>query len=227
MNHSRKIVITGAGRGLGRALVAGFVAQGHMVRGCSQSRETVAALAKDFPAQQFDVVDVRDNASVAAWAKKLIGTGFVPDLLINNAAVINATRSLWQIEPDDFHRVMEVNINGVYHCVRHFVPAMIERGSGVIVNLSSGWGRSVSPQVAPYCASKFAVEGLTRALAAELPEGLAAIPLNPGVINTEMLQSCWGDDATQYPTPEEWAERAVPFLLKLGRKDNGQSLSVP
>jgi NAD(P)-dependent dehydrogenase (short-subunit alcohol dehydrogenase family) len=104
---------------------------------------------------------------------------------------------------------------------------MIKAGRGVIVNLSSGWGRSVSPEVAPYCASKFAVEGMTRALAAELPDGLAAIPLNPGVINTDMLQSCWGDDAAQYPSPKEWAERAVPFLLGLNRKDNGQSLSVP
>src|SRR5689334_7248092 len=132
MNHTRKIVITGAGRGLGRALVAGFVAGGHAVRGCSQSRETVAALAKDFSNQQFDAVDVRDDASVAAWAKTLIGAGFVPDLLINNAAVINQTKPLWEIEADDFHRVMNVNINGVYHCVRHFVPAMIKAGRGVI-----------------------------------------------------------------------------------------------
>jgi NAD(P)-dependent dehydrogenase (short-subunit alcohol dehydrogenase family) len=227
MNHTRNIVITGAGRGLGRALVAGFVARGHAVRGCSQSQETVVALERDFPGQQFDAVDVRDDASVAAWAKKLIGAGFVPDLLINNAAVINQTRPLWEIDVEDFHRVMDVNVNGVYHLVRHFVPAMIKAGRGVIVNLSSGWGRSVSPEVAPYCASKFAVEGLTRALAAELPDGLAAVPLNPGVINTDMLQSCWGDDAAQYPSPEEWAERAVPFLLGLNRKDNGQSLSVP
>jgi NAD(P)-dependent dehydrogenase (short-subunit alcohol dehydrogenase family) len=227
MNAQRNIVITGAGRGLGRALVAGFVAQGHVVRGCSQSPATVAALGKDFPAQAFDVVDVRDDESVAAWAKKLLAAGFVPDLLINNAAVMNATRPLWEIEPDDFHRVTDVNINGVYHCVRHFVPAMIERGSGVILNLSSGWGRSVSPEVAPYCASKFAVEGMTRALATELPAELAAIPLNPGVINTDMLQSCWGEDAASYPTPEQWAESAVPFLLQLGRKNNGQSLTVP
>ena len=103
---------------------------------------------------------------------------------------------------------------------------MIERGQGVIVNFSSGWGRSVSADVAPYCASKWAIEGLTRALAAELPTGLAAVPLNPGIVNTDMLQICFGDGAAGYPDAEAWAESAVPFLLELGPKDNGQPLSV-
>ena len=104
---------------------------------------------------------------------------------------------------------------------------MIERGSGVIVNFSSGWGRSTSPDVAPYCATKWAMEGLTQALAQELPQGMAAIPLNPGVINTDMLQSCFSSMASQYQDTEAWARKAVPFILKLSSADNGQSLSVP
>jgi NAD(P)-dependent dehydrogenase (short-subunit alcohol dehydrogenase family) len=104
---------------------------------------------------------------------------------------------------------------------------MLARGSGVIVNFSSGWGRSTSPEVAPYCATKYAVEGLTLALAQELPAGMCAVPLNPGIINTDMLQSCFGADAGSYPTPEKWAQKAVPFLLNLGPKDNGKSLTAP
>ncbi len=103
---------------------------------------------------------------------------------------------------------------------------MIDRRSGVIVNFSSGWGRSVEAEVAPYCATKWAIEGLTRALAQELPAGLAAIPLNPGVIDTDMLRSSFGGGAGKYPSPEEWSERAVPFLLGLGPKDNGKPLSI-
>ena len=71
------------------------------------------------------------------------------------------------------------------------------------------------------------MEGLTRALAQELPAGLAAIPLNPGVIATNMLRSFSGGVAAGAPTAAQWAERAVPFLLQLGPKDNGQPLSVP
>jgi NAD(P)-dependent dehydrogenase (short-subunit alcohol dehydrogenase family) len=97
----------------------------------------------------------------------------------------------------------------------------------VIVNLSSGWGRSTSPEVAPYCATKYAIEGLTKALAQELPPGMAAVPLNPGVIDTDMLRQAWADDAGAYPKADDWARRAAPFLLGLGPKDNGKSLTVP
>jgi NAD(P)-dependent dehydrogenase (short-subunit alcohol dehydrogenase family) len=96
----------------------------------------------------------------------------------------------------------------------------------VIVNFSSGWGRSVSPEVAPYCASKWAIEGLTKALAAELPEGMAAVPLNPGVIDTDMLRKCWGDGAAAHSNAAKWAETAAPFILGLGPRHNGQSVSV-
>jgi hypothetical protein len=92
---------------------------------------------------------------------------------------------------------------------------MIARSHGVIVNFSSGWGRSTSPEVAPYCATKWAIEGLTRALAQELPRGMAAVPLNPGIIDTDMLRACFGSAASGYPDPKEWAESAVPLESSL------------
>jgi NAD(P)-dependent dehydrogenase (short-subunit alcohol dehydrogenase family) len=110
--------------------------------------------------------------------------------------------------------------------IHAFVPAMVKRKAGVIVNLSSGWGRSTSPEVAPYCATKYAVEGMTLALAQELPNGMAAIPLNPGIIDTDMLRQAWAEGASSYPTPEQWAKRAAPFLLNLSAKDNGRPLTV-
>jgi NAD(P)-dependent dehydrogenase (short-subunit alcohol dehydrogenase family) len=120
-----------------------------------------------------------------------------------------------------------VNIGGTVNTLRHFVPAMIKCGRGVIVNFSSGWGRSTSPDVAVYCATKWAIEGLTQALAQELPKGVAAVALNPGIINTEMLRSCFGKSASAYPEPAQWAKNAGPFLLGLTAKDNGRSLDVP
>ena len=110
--------------------------------------------------------------------------------------------------------------------IRHFVPAMVAKKKGVIVNFSSGWGRSVAPEVASYCMSKWAIEGLTKALAEELPKGMAAVPLNPGVIDTDMLRGCWAEGAGNYPKAEAWAKMAAPFILKLGAKDNGRSVSV-
>ena len=79
---------------------------------------------------------------------------------------------------------------------------MIEQGRGVIVNMSSGWGRSSAPEVAPYCASKWAIEGLTQSLSQELPPGLAAVAVNPGIIDTHMLRSIWAEDSAGFPSPE-------------------------
>jgi len=112
------------------------------------------------------------------------------------------------------------NIAGVVNVIRHFVPAMIARKQGVIVNFSSGWGRSTSPDVAPYCATTWAIEGLTQALAQELPPGLAAVPLNPGIINTDMLRNVWASVAANYPSAEEWAKLAVPLLVEIGAGAN-------
>jgi len=85
-------------------------------------------------------------------------------------------------------------------------------GRSVIVNMSSGWGRSVSPMVGPYCTSKWAIEGFSRALAADLPRPLASVAVNPGIIDTAMLRSCFGDAAGQYPDPEGWAVTAATII---------------
>jgi NAD(P)-dependent dehydrogenase (short-subunit alcohol dehydrogenase family) len=227
--HGRTIVITGVTRGCGRALCEFYLAAGYRVAGCGRSAEAIKELRQAHgPLHDFAVVDVSDDAAVRVWACHLLAHFGAPDLLVNNAAVIAGNAPLWDIPAPEFDRVIDVNIKGTAHVLRHFLPAMIHRGSGVAVNFSSGWGRSTSPEVSAYCASKWAIEGMTQALAQELPSGLAAVALNPGVINTEMLQACFGrESAAAYPTPEIWARAAGPFLLQLGSKDNGQALTVP
>jgi NAD(P)-dependent dehydrogenase (short-subunit alcohol dehydrogenase family) len=227
-SDAKVIVLTGATRGLGRALIDRFIPLGHRVFGCGRSAKYVEGLRRLFgPPHDFETVDVRVGDAVDAWAKKVIAQAGPPDLLVNNAALINRPAPLWQVGREEFDAVIDVNVKGVANVIRVFVPAMVARKRGVIVNLSSGWGRSTSPEVAPYCASKYAIEGLTLALAQELPAGMAAVPLNPGVIDTDMLRQSFGDEASHYPDPSEWAERTAPFLLKLGARDNGHSLSVP
>jgi NAD(P)-dependent dehydrogenase (short-subunit alcohol dehydrogenase family) len=222
------ILITGATKGLGRALAEGFAGGGHTVIGCGRSAAEIDQLRRKPGAPHvFDVIDVTREDQVKDWAQRTLAAQGAPDLLVNNAAAINANAPLWEVPADEFNHVVDVNLKGVANVLRHLVPAMITRGRGVIVNLSSGWGRATAPMVAPYCASKWGIEGLTRALAQELPPGLAAVPLNPGIVNTDMLQSCFGDKAAKYVGPEEWAKTAVPFLLELGPKDNGQPLSTP
>jgi NAD(P)-dependent dehydrogenase (short-subunit alcohol dehydrogenase family) len=205
-----------------------LIEMGHMVFGCGRSASHIDELRRSFPTgHEFAVLDVVDNTAVSAWASAVVAKHGPPDLLLNNAAIINANAPLWEISAEEFDRLIDVNIKGVANVIRAFVPAMIRRGSGVIVNFSSGWGRSTSPEVAPYCASKWAIEGLTQALAQELPRGLAAIPLNPGIIDTDMLRSAFGAESSSYPAPDRWAAKVVPFLLELGPRHNGQALTAP
>jgi NAD(P)-dependent dehydrogenase (short-subunit alcohol dehydrogenase family) len=225
--ESKRIVLTGVSRGLGLALAGELIERGHVVAGCARTAEAIEACRRRWPApQRFDVVDMTDDRGVQDWAKTVLADG-VPDLLINNAAAINRNAPLWKISAAEFDAVIDVNIKGVANAIRHFAPAMIGRGQGVIVNFSSGWGRSTSPEVAPYCATKWAIEGLTRALAQELPAGMAGVAVNPGIIDTDMLRSCFGSGAGGYPSPEAWAGGAAEYLLSLGPRDNGRSASVP
>lgn len=220
------ILITGVTRGLGRALAEWYIANGHTVIGCGRSAE-VLNLRFTYPApHDFTALDVTEENKVALWAEHVLARHGAPDLLINNAALMNHPAPLWQVPAGEFNKLIDVNIKGVANVIRHFVPAMVERQQGIIVNFSSGWGRSTSAGVAPYCASKFAIEGLTQSLAQDLPAGMAAVPLNPGVIDTDMLRQAWSDGASAYPKAEAWAKVAAPFILSLGAKDNGRSVSV-
>jgi NAD(P)-dependent dehydrogenase (short-subunit alcohol dehydrogenase family) len=228
MNAKKIVVITGVTRGLGRAMAEEFARLGHTVVGCGRSQKEVAQLQSGLgKPHDFALVDVAADDQVKAWAAKVLSLHGAPNLLLNNAAVINKNARLWEVGDDEFSRVMDVNVKGTVSVIRHFFPAMIKEGQGVVVNFSSGWGRSTDAEVAPYCASKWAIEGLTQSLSQELPAGLAAVALNPGIINTDMLRSCFGGSASSYPTPEGWAKTAVPFLLKLGRDDNGKQLTAP
>ncbi|REK18968.1 MAG: SDR family NAD(P)-dependent oxidoreductase [Planctomycetota bacterium] len=227
-NEAKNIVVSGASRGLGRAMLDGLAGAGHTVFGCSRKDESLAPLREQWPAPHgFDAVDVADDKAVARWADAVFERAGRVHLVVNNAGVINENAPLWEVSADEFARVIGVNVEGVANVVRHFVPRMIAAGGGVVVNMSSGWGRTTSADVAPYCASKWAVEGLTRGLAQDLPAGMAAVALNPGIIDTEMLRTCFGGAASSYPDPQDWATRAVPLLLGLGRRDNGKSLDVP
>lgn len=228
VKQHKLIIITGVTRGLGLAMTEKFADLGHTVLGCGRTASAIDKLRRIcVPPNDFVVADVSNEEQVENWASRILCRHGPPDLLINNAAVINRSVPLWQVSGEEFGELVDINIKGVANVIRYFVPAMVAEKSGIIVNFSSGWGRSTASDVAPYCASKWAIEGLTRALAQELPRGMAAVPLDPGIIDTDMLRACFGKTAGNYPDPETWSEKAVPFLLKLGARDNGQPLTVP
>lgn len=224
----RKVLITGVSRGLGRALALELAKRGHTVIGCARSKDRIASLQSDLDPSKhlLTSVDVSSDSSVAELARLVMETRGAPDIIVNNAGTINKNNKIWEVPSEEFDTVIDTNIKGVANVLRHFLPPMIKNKQGIIVNLSSGWGRSAAAEVAPYCASKWAIEGLTRSVAKELPAGMTIIALSPGVVNTDMLASCFGTSASLYQTPEAWAPKAATMILNLTVEDNGASLTV-
>ena len=226
--NRKLIIITGVTRGLGRALSDQYLKMGHTVIGCGRNAEIIKKMSAKYPTNtDFQALDVSDYESVIIWANRIIKNFGSPDFLLNNAGIMNNNRNLWEVSKRNFSDVVDTNIKGIFNTVKGYVPEMINQNRGVIVNFSSGWGRTTSPKVAPYCTSKWAVEGLTKSLAQELPQGLSAVALSPGVIDTDMLRLCWGNGASAHEKPDTWAQRVAPYILKISSKDNGASITTP
>lgn len=222
---SKLVCISGCSKGLGRAMAVEFHTRGWKVAGGARNGEALEKLDKEIGDlcffQAFDVSKSEEVENFAQSVEEKLG---VPNLLVNNAGIINKNAPLTQISPEEFASVLSINLGGIHNMIRSFVPRMEKRGNGIIVNFSSYWGQSTAPEVGPYCATKWGVEGLTRSLAQELPQGLATVAFNPGIINTDMLRSCFGDGASSHENPVDWAKHAVSRLEKIGLPDNGQTI---
>jgi len=226
--NPKTVVITGCTRGLGRAMVPLFIKAGWNVTGCGRNTAQIAELSRAFPTPHlFQTCDVSRESDIASFCASILKHSGPPDLVLNNAAIINPNAPLWETSAEDFSRIIDINIKGPAAMMRHLLPAMLKRGSGVIVNFSSGWGRCTASDVAPYCATKYAIEGLSMATAQDTGGKVAIIPMNPGIIDTDMLRSTFGSGAGDFPAADDWARRAVPYFIKLSPKDNGKPLTVP
>ncbi|MDA2637026.1 SDR family NAD(P)-dependent oxidoreductase [Bacillus cereus] len=226
---SKSVIITGVTQGLERAMVDRFHELGWNIYGCGRSKDKIEELKKQYSKiHDFQVIDVSDSQQVNNWANYILNTHTAPDMIINNASIVNQNAQLWKITAQEFENVMNVNVNGVVNVIRAFVPAMVARKEGIIINMSSSWGREGEAELAPYCASKFAIEGITKSMALELPHGMAVVALDPGgSISTPMLKSCAPQYINESPTPETWSHKAIEYILNITIDKNGDSLTCP
>lgn len=209
----RHILISGNRRGLGQALTTHWRSLGHQVDGFSSASQGV------------ERVDVSRFAEVQHRIDTILQQA-TPDLVIANAAMVLPPAPTWELNPEEYSRLIDINVKGVFHLFRAVLPAMIAARRGVLVAISSGYGRSTTPRMSAYCTSKWAIEGLVKSLAQELPKEMAAVALDPGTLQTDMLRTALGAGARFFPTPEQWVGEASRVLLNLGPEHNGQSLSI-
>ena len=195
--EGKVVVVTGGSRGIGRAIVELFAAEGAVVTFLFQSQQAAAddvvaacrAAGRRVTALK---VDIRDSAACRDAAEAIAEAHGRIDVLVNNAGVIR-DNLLVGLEDDDIRTVLDVNVAGVFNVTRAIAPYMISKRSGKIVNLSSVSGAKGGRGQTNYAASKGAIDGLTRALAAELaPRRITVNAVAPGVIETEMSEAVRG-----------------------------------
>jgi 3-oxoacyl-[acyl-carrier protein] reductase len=209
-------LVTGGGRGIGRGIALELTGAGARVAVAARTREQVEATAAetDGVAIQADVSKRADVERMVARAEEELGP---IDLLVNNAGIAIWEESAWELEPEEWWHVLEVNVLGVYLCCRAVLPGMIARRGGRIVNVASGAAYLPGSTSTAYAASKAAVHRFSETLAAQLePHGIPVFSISPGLVRTDLIGDRMGDDAPW--TPPELAPRLVRALAS-GRLD--------
>ena len=242
MLTGKTALITGGGRGIGRAIALVFAQHGARVAVAARTREQVETVAREIGGNAVALVcDVSNPDQVAE-----IFADLKPDILVNNAGIaesatfVNTSDDLWQ-------RHIAINLSGTFYCTRAALPAMLERGWGRIINIASIAAKTGAPYVAAYTASKHGVLGLTRSLALEVANrGITVNAICPGYVDTEMVSrgietitSKTGRSAEEalnalkkmspqnrLTTPEEVAALALLLASDEGRGINGQGINI-
>ncbi|MDF1504904.1 SDR family NAD(P)-dependent oxidoreductase [Roseisolibacter sp. H3M3-2] len=198
----RVALITGAGRGLGAAMATRLARAGAAVALAARSTEELeavaAAITADGGTARTIPADVTDAASVEAMvadAERALGP---LDLLVNNAGRGAVPGPVWASDPDDWWATFDVNVRGVFLCMRAALARMVPRGRGRIVNVSSRVGNLAMPHASAYGVSKCAVTRLTEVAAAEArPHGIAVFALEPGTVRTAMTERLIASEAAR------------------------------
>ena len=206
-------VVTGGNRGIGRGIAEALAKAGMVVALCSRDAKAAAKAAAELGSgARGYACDVRKFEQVAAWfaavEKDLGGV----DVLINNAGV-GVFGKVSELSLDDWHAVIETNLNGVFYCTREALPRMKQRGGGYVINVSSLAGRNAFPGASAYCASKHAVNGFSEVLFQEVrDDGIRVTYLMPGSVATDFGRGSTAkkDWALQ---PEDVGEMVVDLLL--------------
>ncbi len=186
----RVAVVTGASKGLGKQMAMALAQEGAVVALVARSEDLLEKVKAEIEGQggkaQAFVADVRKETEVSRMAGQVRDAAGAPDILINNAG-INLRKPLHEFSLEEWHGVIETNLDSAFLCSRAFVPGMMEKKFGRIINIASTMAHVALAHRTAYCTSKFGLLGMTKALALELaPHGITVNGISPGPFATEM-----------------------------------------
>jgi len=242
-----RVVITAGAAGIGRAIADAFAAAGARLALCDVDAEALAAAREALPEAMAVEADVADASAVAAMVDRVAGELGGLDVVVNNAGIAGPTAAIEDIEAADWHRTIDVNLNGQYHVAARTMPLLKRTGDGLLINIASVAGRLGYAFRTPYAASKWAVVGLTASLAKEAgPAGVRVNAILPGVVRGPRIERViaaraaalgldYGEMERRYlekvslrrmVEPEDVAATALFLAAPGGRNISGQALSV-
>lgn len=226
--NGKTAIVTGASRGIGEAAARALAAGGMNVVLAARSSDEIEQIAAQITQAGGSAMgiscEVADHGSVTALVDRTLQAFGGVDLIVNNAGIINPIARLSDSDPEDWARVIDVNVKGVYHGIRAVLPAMVEKGAGTIINISSGAAYGPMEGWSHYCASKAAVLMITRAVDKEYRDlGIRSVGLSPGTVATQMqvdIKASGINPVSQMDpnahAPVEWIGRAIVWLAGEG-----------
>lgn len=213
----RVALVTGGGSGLGAAIAQALHGAGAQVVVVGRDTERLDAVVASLGERARRVAcDVSDPASVERLGAELAGTEV--SILVNNAGIAGPVAALTEIGASEWDEVFAVNVRGTFLMCRAFLPAMVARGAGDVINIASVSGKRPLAHRTPYTASKMAVLGLTTSLAFEVgPAGVTVNSLSPGPVAGDRMARNFRLEAERSGTSAESAETAFVSRAALGR----------
>ncbi|OYO02168.1 oxidoreductase [Enemella evansiae] len=221
----RTALVSGGGNGLGAAIARTLDAAGIRVIITGRTLEKLTRVAAELGGRpRVETVDVSDPVQVEELAERLSDERI--DVLVNNAGIAGPVAPLIEIEPEQWDEVFDINVRGTYLMCRAFLPPMIERGTGDVINIASVSGKRPLIRRTPYCASKMAVIGLTQTLAFEVgPSGVRVNTLSPGPVEGERMDRNFRMEGERTGAGSEAAREAFVSRAALGRMVTEQEVA--
>ena len=230
--RGKRIVITGASSGIGRELARLMARRGGLLAVCARRGDRLQSLADEIEAEGWPrpltaVCDVRDPAQVAAMRDEVESRMGPAEVLVNNAGR-GAFRPFVELSPQEASDLVATNLTGVIHCTRAFLPAMLARGSGHLVFISSVLGELPAPEHAVYGATKFAVSGLAESLDYELrSQGIKVTLVEPGLVMSEFVEVSGTPLRRFDQLPHQTAEQVAVAIVRAIERGQQRCVADP